>query len=112
MIKEKDFKLTQNLDKLINISSSEFNYFIVTEYPNFTDAERDLLYILSVVEQVDKKPHQRIEYTKNNFDLLFYHEKKDELQNMLSERRRVPFDEESFTALNKFIKKQGYTAYN
>ena len=32
MIKEKDFKLTQNLDKLINISSSEFNYFIVTEY--------------------------------------------------------------------------------
>lgn len=31
---------------------------------------------------------------------------------MLSDRRRLEFDEESFNALNKFIKKQGYTAYN
>lgn len=50
MIKEKDFKLTQNLDKLINISSNEFNYFIVTEWQNFSEAERDLLEILAVVE--------------------------------------------------------------
>ena len=65
-----------------------------------------------MVEQVDKRPSERIEYTKNHFDLLFYHEHKDDLQNMLSDRRRKEFDEESFSALNKFIKSRAYTAYN
>lgn len=31
---------------------------------------------------------------------------------MLSDRRRKEFDEESFNALNKFIKTNPYTAYN
>lgn len=86
VIKEKDFKLTQYLDKIIQINKSEFDYFLVTE--NFSASEKDLLHILSVVEQVDRKPRERIEYTKSHFDLLFYHEHKDDLQNMLSDRRR------------------------
>ena len=44
VIKEKDFKLTQYLDKIINVNKSEFDYFLVTE--NFSDEEKDLLHIL------------------------------------------------------------------
>ena len=71
-----------------------------------------MLDILAVVEQVDKLPEDRIEYTKSNFDMLFYHEHKDDLCDMLTDRRRREFDPDSFAALNKFIKKQAYTAYN
>ena len=71
-----------------------------------------MLHILSVVEQVRKPPEERHEYTKSHFDLLFYHEHKDELQNMLSDRRRATFDEESFDALSKFIKSQPFGVYN
>lgn len=102
VIKEKDFKLTTYLDKLIQVNKSEFDYFLVNE--SFSPEEEALLHILSVVEQVRKPPEERHEYTKSHFDLLFYHEHKDELQNMLSDRRRATFDEESFDALSKFIK--------
>lgn len=112
VIKDKDVKISANLDKLMTISSSEFNYFIVTDLESLSVAEKDLLDILACIEQVDRRKNVRIEYTKNNFDLLFYHEKKDELQTMLDERRRCDFDEESFTALHKFIMKQNYTSYN
>ena len=59
------------------MNKSEFDYFLVTE--DFTDEENDLLAILAVVEQVDKRPVERIEYSKSHFDLLFYHEHKDDL---------------------------------
>ena len=110
VIKEKDFKLRQYIDKIQQVNKNEFDYFLVTN--NFTEEEKDLLNILAVVEQVDKRPDDRIEYTKSNFDLLFYHEHKDELCDMLGDRRRKDFDEDSFKALNKFIKKNPYTAYN
>ena len=98
------------MDKLIQVNKSEFDYFVVTE--NFTEEEQDLLHILSVVEQSDRKPAERIEYTKSHLAELFYYEHKDDLQNMLSDRRRLEFDEGSFNALNRFIKTRAYTAYN
>ena len=110
VIKEKDFKLRTYIDKIQQVNKSEFDYFLVTN--NYTDEEKDLLDILAVVEQVEKPADDRIEYTKSNFDMLFYHEHKDDLCDMLADRRRAEFDEESFNALNKFIKKRAYTAYN
>ena len=79
VIKEKDFKLTTYLDKIIQVNKSEFDYFLVTENEDLKDEERDLLNILAVVKQVVDKPQDRIEYTKSHFDLLFYHEHKDDL---------------------------------
>jgi len=110
VIKEKDAKLTQYLDKIIQVNKAEFDYFLVAD--KLTDEEKDLLHILSVVEQVDRPASERIEYTKSHFDLLFYHEHKDDLFYMLDNRRRKEFDEESFGALNKFIKTRPYTQYN
>lgn len=48
VIKEKDFKLSQYLDKIIQVNKNEFDYFLVTE--NFSQEEKDLLNILAVVE--------------------------------------------------------------
>ena len=92
VIKEKDFKLTTFLDKIIQVNKQEFDYFLVKE--EFTNSEKELLNMLAVVEQIDKPPHERIEYTKSHFDLLFYHEHKDDLTNMLDARRRMHFNDE------------------
>ena len=48
---------------------------------------------------MDKPPEERIEYTKSNYDLLFYHEHKDDLCDMLNERRSREFDDDSFKQL-------------
>ena len=94
------------------MNKSEFDYFLVREQHDLREEEIDLLNILAVVEQVTVPPAERQPYTKSRFDLLFYHEHKDELQNMLDDRRGREFDEASFSALNKFIKTRPYTAYN
>ena len=114
VIKEKDVKLTQYLDKIIQVHKQEFDYFLVKE--EFTDSEKDLLNILAVVEQIDKPPIERIEYTKSHFDLLFYHEHKDDLHNMLDHRRRMQFNDEQrallHSELSNFTKRRAYGEYN
>ena len=58
VIKEKDFKITTYLDKIIQVPKSDFEYFLVTE--TFSEIEQDLLDILAVVEQVNKPASERI----------------------------------------------------
>ena len=77
VIKEKDFKLTQYLDKIMQVHKNDFDYFLVND--SFPEVEQDLLNILAVVEQVNKPKMERIEYQKTHFDLLFYHDHKDDL---------------------------------
>ena len=114
VIKEKDFKLTQYLDKIIQVPKSDFEYFLVTE--TFSEAEQDLLNILAVVEQVNKPASERIQYEKTHIELLFYPDQKDELHNMLDNRRRMNLKEEErsylYDHLNAFLKRRPYTTYN
>ena len=64
VIKAKDYKLTQYLDKIIQVNKVEFDYFLVTNIEEFSPEELDLLNILATVEQVNKRPSERVEYKK------------------------------------------------
>ena len=65
----------------------------------FSSSEQALLDILACIEQADK--HHKIEYKKNDWDLLFF--EKQDLINMLDNRRTLKLDQETFDSLQKFI---------
>ena len=88
------------------LDQQQYNYFLVTN--EFSASEQALLDILACIEQADK--HTKIEYKKNDWDLLFF--EKQDLINMLDNRRTFKLDQQTFIELQKFIQSYGYTQYN
>ena len=65
--------------------------------------------MLACVEQVNRAREKRIEYQKTDFDLIFL--QKDEFINILDDRRKREFDQETFEKLSHFIKNRPFTDY-
>ena len=80
-----------------------FKDFIVYEESEYPPKMLDILEIMSQVDQVNKPPDRRIQYTKVEWDELF--SDKTQLIALLDSRRREQFDNETFDRLKEFVKK-------
>ena len=106
VIKEKSQRLGRIIDNMSKLDQQQYNHFLVAN--EFTDREQALLDVLAHVAQVGKEHKE--EWGKDDFDLLFWD--KSELINTLDNRRRCSFDDQTFSQLQGFIQKRGYTEYN
>ena len=84
------------MDHLEKINGSEFTYVLSTRL--FKPAEQNLLNIFAIVIEQDARVTA---YLKTEYDMYFLN--REELINILNDRRNFDFDEPCFTRIKDFI---------